>query len=233
LLYLGGIGPAFSGILLTYLHKDKEGRREYWQRVFDFRRIGAKWVPVILFAYPLLTALLTLVENRQIQITEAFQGISSQPVRILIFTLFLLIFGPFPEELGWRGVALDRLQKRVNGLPASCSLGAAWALWHLPLFFMQGTYQNELGFLSSAFWRFMLSAFVISLFFTWIYNNNQRSILSAILFHFSINFTGNVFVVSEKVELHRLILVFLLAFVVVIFYGAKDLVQKPDRERVV
>jgi membrane protease YdiL (CAAX protease family) len=231
LLYIGGIGPAVSGILLTYLNKDKESHKEYWQRAFDFKRIGTKWYLVILLAYPLITALLAIVENGQVQITKTFQELLTQPVRIFTFTIFIFIFGPLPEELGWRGYALDGLQNRMNALKASFLLGAAWALWHIPLFFMKGTYQNELGFGSAAFWRFMLFAVVISIFFTWIYNNNQSSTLSATLFHFSVNFTGNIFEVTEELDFHRRILVFVMAFVIIAFYGTKDLVRKPIKTR--
>lgn len=227
LLGLGGIGPAVSGIFFTYLNKDKESRKEYWQRVFDLKRIGAPWYLVILLAYPLVTVLLAWVENGQVQITQAFQEVLMQPVRILPFTLFIFIFGPLPEELGWRGFALDGLQRRMNALKASVLLGTCWALWHLPLFFMEGSYQNELGFGSAACWRFMLFAVVGSIFFTWIFNNTQRSTLSAMLFHFSTNYTGNIFEVTAEVDLHRLILIFGMAVVVIFLYGAKDLVRKP------
>jgi membrane protease YdiL (CAAX protease family) len=227
LLYIGGIGPAVGGILLTYLNKEKESYKEYWRRVFDVKRIGAIWYLVILLAYPLMTAMLAIAENGQLQITETFRELLSQPVRLVPFMLFIFIFGPLPEELGWRGYALDGLQKRMNAVSASLLLGVVWALWHIPLFFMNGTYQNELGFGSAAFWRFMIFATVISIFFTWIYNNNRRSILSAALFHFSVNFTGNILEISEQLELHRIILFAVLALIVIFFYGTKKLTGKP------
>lgn len=220
LLYIGGIGPAVGGILLTY--RNKESRKEYWRRVFDFKRIGAVWYPVILLAYPLITALLALVENGLVQITQTLQESWAQPVRILTFAISVFIFGPLPEELGWRGYALDGLQKRMNALNASLLLGAVWALWHFPLFFIEGTYQNGLGLGSAAFWRFMLFAVVISVFFTWIYNNNQRSTLSAILFHFSVNLTASIFVVTEELDCHRMILVLVMALAVVAFCGTAE-----------
>jgi len=227
LLYIGGAGPAIGGIALTVLNKDKESRQEYWRRVWDIKRISGKWYLLILLAYPLITVLLGMAENKQPQLTETFKELLSQPVRLIPFAVFIFIFGPLPEELGWRGYALDGLQRRTNAVTASLLLGVVWAVWHIPLFFMQGTYQYELGFGSAAFWRFMVFAVVISIFFTWIYNNNQRSILSAALFHFSVNFTGNVFEVTEKLELQRILLFALMAVVVVVLYGAKDLVRKP------
>ena len=47
LIALGGICPAVCGISLTRLTRDKAGWRDYWRRVIDFRRIGARWYAVI------------------------------------------------------------------------------------------------------------------------------------------------------------------------------------------
>jgi hypothetical protein len=51
------------------------------------------------------------------------------PANLAMFALFVLIFGPVPEEIGWRGHALDALQARWSALAASLLLGAAWARW--------------------------------------------------------------------------------------------------------
>ena len=51
----------------------------------------------------------------------------------------------FIEELGWRGYVLDRLQEKRSALVSSLILGVVWSLWHLPLFFVQGSYQAGLG----------------------------------------------------------------------------------------
>ncbi|MCD6344957.1 MAG: hypothetical protein J7M17_05090 [Anaerolineae bacterium] len=39
---LGGLGPA-AAILLTNLTQNREGDRDYWRRIVDFRRIPLKW----------------------------------------------------------------------------------------------------------------------------------------------------------------------------------------------
>ncbi|MFP8888516.1 CPBP family intramembrane glutamic endopeptidase [Natrialbaceae archaeon A-CW2] len=147
------------------------------------------------------------------------------PVSILPYAIFMLMFGPIPEELGWRGYALDGLQARWNALGASLILGVAWAAWHAPLFFMLGTYQAGLGVLTLPFWDFMVGAILVSVLYTWIYNNTGRSVLGAVLFHFSGNFSGELVPHGPIGGLLPVVLTLLVVVVVVLVYGPKTLTQ--------
>ena len=151
-------------------------------------------------------------------------------MEILPFAIFILIFGPLPEELGWRGYALDGLQARYNALISSLILGLIWALWHVPLFFMNGTWQHDkLGFATVDFWTFVFGTVIISILFTWIYNNTNRSTLSAILFHFVINFSGELFSPTEMARLYNLILVTVFSMIVVTIYGHETLTHQQNK----
>lgn len=86
------------------------------------------------------------------------------------------------EELGWRGFALPRLQKRCNGLTASLVLGAVWGIWHLPAFYMPGMPQSQ-----APIWTFMILTISSSILMTGVVNNARGSVLPAILIHWSIN----------------------------------------------
>ena len=92
----------------------------------------------------------------------------------------LLILGPLSEEIGWRGYALERLQTRWNALTSSLIVGLVWALWHLPLFLIVGTSQHELDI---PFMGFLIQMTASSILYTWLYNNTQQSLWSAILLH--------------------------------------------------
>ncbi|MFL7813226.1 MAG: CPBP family intramembrane glutamic endopeptidase [Anaerolineales bacterium] len=210
LLYLGGLGPAFAAVLLKHLHTTPSVKRDYWSRVFGFRKISGFWYWVIFLSYPALSAITTFVMRGELRFSAAFRDILADPLRLVPFLIFLYLFGPFPEELGWRGYALDGLQDRMDPLSASLLLGFFHAIWHIPLFLMAGTYQAQLGFGSAEFWIFLGSATVVSVFYTWIYNNNHSSILSASLFHFSINLTGNVFFETQSTRLVRLLIMVVL-----------------------
>ena len=88
----------------------------------------------------------------------------------------------------------------MNALVASLILGIAWTLWHLPLFLIQGTYQYALGVGTPQFWLYMLDKVPQSIMMTWLYNNNRRSTVTAVLFHFMVNFVGELFALSLRTE---------------------------------
>ncbi|MGC9333827.1 MAG: CPBP family glutamic-type intramembrane protease [Anaerolineae bacterium] len=59
---------------------------------------------------------------------ETAERLVSQPWTFVPFALFILAFGPLPEELAWRGYALDGLQAKWTALTSSVILGVAWTL---------------------------------------------------------------------------------------------------------
>jgi membrane protease YdiL (CAAX protease family) len=231
LIALGGISPVLFAVALTYITQDREGRRAYWERAIQFGRIKLRWYVVIFLTVPLLTALAALLDvllGGSGGRLEAAKRFLSQPLAILPFVVFMLFFGPVPEELGWRGYALDLLQMKWSALESSLVLGVVWALWHLPLFFVDGTYQNSLGVGTLVFWIFMLEVVPKSILITWIFNNNRGSTLSAVLLHFMDNFAGELFELTARAELYQFVLWIAAAIVVIAVWGPKTLTRKHD-----
>jgi membrane protease YdiL (CAAX protease family) len=218
LTYAGSLGPAAAGITLVYWTCDEQGRRDYWLRVTQWSRIRPRWLLPIFLLYPLVTALASLIE-RAVTGGNPKVGLAatalSDPLSAVAFSAWVLLLGPLPEELGWRGYALDALQRRWSPLASSIGLGVTWAVWHLPLFFVAGSYQNQLGFGSPAFWSYGLTVVELSVLFTWIHNHNDRSILAAILFHFVLNLTGALVRGSTEADVARTAFLALAAVAVV------------------
>lgn len=87
-------------------------------------------------------------------------GFPATPQEALVHaahTLPSLLLGGGLEEIGWRGCLQPCLEASLHAsgrrrptaarLLAPLATGVVWALWHMPLFFMPGAYQQGVAFL--------------------------------------------------------------------------------------
>jgi len=237
LFTIGIFGPAVSAILLTCLTGDKQERREYWSRLISFTRIGPRWYAIIILiapVYSVLAILSGLVIKGNLPAVDTAVGYVMHPLTIIPFAIVRMVYGPLPEELGWRGYALDRLQRKWNALVSSLVLGVIWAVWHTPMFFMRGSLMSEvLPLWSMEFWVVMGPGILAgSVVMTWIYNNTQRSTLAAILFHFMMNFTAEFLRLPGDIKTYQFVWLTIIAIVVTLVYGPATLKGKVRRHSV-
>lgn len=132
------------------------------------------------------------------------------------------------EEFGWRGFALDKLQSGRRALTASLMLGFIWAMWHMPLNFTEGIGDQYSLVISTAVGS-IISLMLLSVFFTWIYNNTGKSILAVMLFHASMNLsTFKLFPVfeSEAALPFYTLLILVVVIAIVVVWGSKRLVRE-------
>jgi uncharacterized protein len=190
MLFLGAFGPSLVAIFLVHTGKSPDEIKDFWIRLIDLRRIGWKWLLFIFLIFPAILligySILNLLGQEFPDFFSYFSGLNT-PEAVALFLIFMLLGGPLAEELGWRGYVLDPLQERWGKFKASMILGFFWSVWHLPLFFIEGTSQHQKGF-GVAFWSWSLQILVLSVIFTWIYNHTRKSILAAVLLHFMANF---------------------------------------------
>jgi uncharacterized protein len=231
LVLLAALGPMVMGIAFTYLTRDNEGRGDYWKRVISFKRIPAKWYLVIFIFVPILNGLAALLDvltgGTGATWGETALNALTNPASIILSILFATLF-PFIEELGWRGYVLDRLQEKRNAIMSSLILGVVWSLWHLPTFFIRDSYQASLGIGTPAFWWFFAAIVPLTFVFTWIYNNTNRSTLAVILFHAMVNFTGELFTLSERADMYSILLWFVAALGILVIWSAKAFTQRRE-----
>jgi uncharacterized protein len=191
LFIAGGCGPSIAGAYLIYRNTDRTARRDLWIRLLDFRRLSPAWAILGLLGLP-ATALAGIALNAALGgVRPAYTVlpiVAAQPLVLLSLAGMALIAGPLAEELGWRGYALDRLLLRWGRGRAGPLLGVIWWAWHLPLFWLQGTTHNRMGLGTADFWLFLVNTVAISVLITWAYTANRRSVLAAVLIHFSYNF---------------------------------------------
>lgn len=224
-----------GGISFAYLTQDEDGWREYCSRIIDAKRIGASWYLVIFLFAPVLMAIAVLLDvafSGNVALAQIGNRVSpflSAPWTIIPFVFQVFFYGPFPEELGWRGYVLDRLQARWNALASSLILGAVWALYHLPLFFIKDADPHySQGAWSPWFWLFMVEVIASAVLYTWIFNNTRRSTLAAILFHFMTNLTYGLANVTAGTNFYSAVLWIIAATAVVALWGARTLARDKN-----
>lgn len=213
LLIFGGMGPSVIGIAMVLLTLDKESRHDYWKRCFSLNRISGLWWTIIFFLFPLFYSLGILIDvmlGASLPEMTQLKSLLAAPWMFPLAAFISFMSGPWSEEFGWRGYALDRIMTPFGLLAGTVVLGLVWGIWHLPLFYMPATWHGQIGLGLSGFGMFMLRSVGLALLMTWVYLNTGRSILSGMLMHFTSNFTGQLLAaVSTRVEILESLFVFL------------------------
>lgn len=213
---IAGISPLFSAIMMIALSKKAELCKDYVSRIFSFKRFKSTTLPFLFLIIPLIAVIsiaLSLVFGGKITQFKFNDRFTSGP---FLFAIFIFIFGPLPEELGWVGYGIDGLRRKLNLITSSLVFGVFWCLWHLPLFYLKGTYQYELRGDILGIIGFFIALIPIAVITQWLYYKNNRSILSAVLFHFMVNFIGELMLMEESTKFIQAILLFVLAAYIVI-----------------
>ena len=143
-------------------------------------------------------------------------------VAIVPVFLLLYLFNALPEEYGWRGFALGRLQARNSALMASLLLGVLHGLWHLPLHFIAGTTQQVIPV-----WEFMLKVTIGAIIYTWLYNQTDGNIFVASLYHALSNTLGGAipFWITSQGRWINFGVELVVVIVIVVVYGAERLTR--------
>lgn len=185
---MGGISPTVGGIVLTYRIGGWSGLRNLWDRIINTRRISLKWYLICIFLQPALTlAAVGLVR---------LLGLSEQPLNpsitvesLTLFLTFTLLAGVV-EEIGLTGYFVHRLLEFRGVVSVGVITGAVWAIWHGPLWLMEGYYGAATSD-PEPFYFFGGMVFV-QIIYAWIYENTTKSVLAAIIFHTMVNVTGEI-----------------------------------------
>ena len=185
---LGGISASAAGVILAGVEGKKRGIWELLGRALIWRVDLRWWLFALLF--PIIPSLGGLYLARLLG-GPAIDWSGMSPVYTLIpLILFLTIFAGLAEEFGWRGFAIPRLQARYNIFLTCLVIGTFHALWHIPLFFIEGTMQHTMaqdaGFIP-AFPVYAVFVIALSVQLAWLFNNTKGSVLLAAIFHGAIN----------------------------------------------
>ncbi|MCE7744748.1 MAG: CPBP family intramembrane metalloprotease [Candidatus Heimdallarchaeota archaeon] len=234
-------GPLVAALIVTGIAQGGKGIVALLKKGIkaDFNK---KWLLPIFLLFPILAGIafgiIIPIFGYSIE-----TGYYNWGLVIGVVLIGFFVGGPLGEEFGWRGYALDPLQKRFGGLGASLILGFIWGVWHLPLHFITGTTQQFIPI-----WAFILLQMVLSVFYTWIYNNTGGSVLAVILLHWTANIAGALIPYWQLglingqlpnnlwLPTYGMLIGFaislILAIVIAIYYGPKKLVKEYNSNQI-
>jgi membrane protease YdiL (CAAX protease family) len=190
--FLSPLAPMLAAVLMSW----REGGTAELKRLLRSLlvwRVAPRWYAVVLLGFPLLALVAVVIgfvtsSHRPDLSASYIHNIFPQFPRNLspwlLFLPFLLfsIATTIPEETGWRGFALPRLQRSWGPVLASLVVGSLWGLWHLPDFFYLQAVQSGISFP-----LFLAGTVSTSILFTWVFNGTGGSLLMVSILHSSFN----------------------------------------------
>jgi membrane protease YdiL (CAAX protease family) len=185
---------SISAVLTSLLLKGKKGLKEllsrfrFWSPKLTFKQGIKVWIQMILFVVgiKLLFSLLLNIFGG-VPFSESFSihtKYGTGEILFIFITSLLFDGGGLMEELGWRGFALPRLQKKYNPLKATIILGTIWALWHIPI---KTDVLSSFSDFAIFYLFFTFVAILYSIIMTYFYNRVGGSVLITVAIHGLLN----------------------------------------------
>jgi len=172
--------------------------KRYLSSLIRFRGVWS-WSFLALVLYPgliLLSVPISKLLDRQLVATRSLTetGLALIGVIVVRFLYQFFFFNATGEEVGWRGFALPRLQRRASPLIASLILVVFWIPWHFFLWKAQGA-----PVMTWSFWISRSSLLIIlsSVISAWFYNRSGGSILVAGIDHAAENSTLRLLLIQD------------------------------------
>jgi membrane protease YdiL (CAAX protease family) len=214
-LLLGLMSP-FVVALFMFSYEQK---KEFYNKLFNLQRVDVDFIPFMILIIPFSISLsiwISLLFGESIEQFNISKGFSFSTGFIPV--LLLLFLAATFEELGWRGYGFESLEKKFNFFYACLIFSLLWSIWHIPLSFVNNSYQYEI--FQENIWygiNFYLSIIPLGFIISWVCYKNNKSIVAAILFHFIINLSQEGFDITQKTKIIQSFVLCFIAFCIVIY----------------
>lgn len=173
---MGAFGPSLAGIYMAFRQDGREGVKRLLRRGFRFKMTFKQYAILFGFVPLLFFIAYWWTDGSGALLTE-------RPWLFFPYFIYMMFLGgALQEEFGWRGYLLDVLQANGTPIRANLIVGVIWTVWHVPLFFMNGTGQASLPF-----WAYFLAVVSYTTLMTWVYNMTRRNVWSALVMHTMFN----------------------------------------------
>lgn len=218
LMLIGLIAPAVVSTVFILVSGSDELKQDLRNKIFGFYKVkwlNVLWAVIVFAAVIVCSILLSLLFGQsldQFSFTEDFSftgvGIAGAFLTITVAAII--------EEVGWKGYCEDSIGNYMNWFWESMVFGVLWSLWHLPLIFIQGTYQAGLMVNPLYVINFFVSGIPMGFVITWVYLASDRSILACMIFHFFVNFMQEKIAMTPETKCVETIVITLVTVIIVI-----------------
>lgn len=195
---LGALGPLAATFISTGLFYKGAGVKQLLKSCCRLRPL---LYPVIALLGPFIVVVTaadvnSVVNKTYFSLAGLFINNEFSHFSFLTFFIYNLVFFGFGEEVGWRGFALPRLQRKFSALVSAILLTVPWALWHLPLFVYRPGF-TSMDAAGAAGW--FLSLLTGSILLTWFFNASKASILVCAIFHSAIDIVFTAAIADKNI----------------------------------
>ena len=218
-MVLGGLCPATVAIITVFTSKSTALKKDFKRKIFNFWKLKPLYIIAAILIFSAIVASSILLSTLfgqsldQFSFTKDFSftgvGVLSAFATILLAAIL--------EEVGWRGYGEDAIAEYHSWFKESIIFGFVWAAWHLPLFWIPGTYHYEIREMNVLYMiNFLVSVAPMGFITTWVYVKNGRSMLSSIIFHIFINFMQEKIAMTQTTKCVETIAVVVAATIIVL-----------------
>ena len=218
LMLLGLIAPSVAAVTTVLTSGSKALKQDLKRKLVGFYRIHPLNILTAVFLFAAVVAISILLSTmfggslKQFSFTEDFSfsiGGTSALMTILLASVI--------EEMAWRGYGEDAVGSYFPWFTESVIFGSVWALWHLPLFWIKGTYHyglKELGIVYVL--NFLISVIPMNFLTTWVYVKNNRSMLACIILHLFVNTMQEKIAMTPQTKCLETIVIIIAALFIVL-----------------
>lgn len=184
---LAASGPSLAALVMWVRHRGegRPGPRTRWS-------LGAPAVAVLLGGIAPMGAAVLMNLNDLPAIPRHAGSVIAEVGGPLIALAYTLLAGPVAEEFGWRGYVQPRLRQSCSRMATTMVLGAAWGLWHVPLYFVPGSGQHDTGLFTHQGLVFFLGLLPLTYLMLFVTERLRGGVPAAILMHAAWNLTDEL-----------------------------------------
>lgn len=174
-LPMNPFGPIIAALVVIGASEGRAGISAWVARMARFR------APLWAYAAALATPVAIILASLWL---ASKSGVALQPLpprevaEFLILVPIMLIAGPAPEELSFRGYGQFELQQVITPFATALWIGVGVVIWHVPLFW-----------LGHVPYPFIVTLVAVSVVYAWLYRASG-SIWPAVALHWSVNYFG-------------------------------------------